>query len=139
MIPEGEALQGRLIGPYLPVLADALRLNDGREGFRTAAQCQGRRENNEIFLAHMWFSSYTAAEGPRLAAIVVDSSEEMRDREEESLRQLMRGNRIAAAAGSPDVRNLCTAISLISSNLKEKHGLAEDEDFQRLAHLVTGL
>ena len=31
-----------------------------------------------------------------LAAIVVDASEEMRDREEQSLSQLMRGNRIAA-------------------------------------------
>jgi len=87
----------------------------------------------------MWFSSYVAPEGVRLAAIVVDSSEEMRDREEESLRQLMRGNRIAAAAVSHDVRNLCSAISLISSNLKEKHGLAQDEDFQGLANLVNGL
>ena len=50
-------------------------------------------------------------EGPRLAAIAVDSSEEMRDREEQGLQQLMRGNRIAAAAVAHEVRNFCGAIS----------------------------
>jgi two-component system sensor kinase FixL len=139
MIEDRQTLHGRPIGNYLPVLTDALRLNDGLEGFRTAAQCQGRRENGEIFLAHTWFSSYVAPEGVRLAAIVVDSSEEMRDREEEGLRHFMRGNRMAAAAVSHDVRNLCGAISLISSNLKQKLGLDHDEDFLGLANLVNGL
>src|SRR5437016_3209049 len=63
----------------------------------------------------------------------------MRDREAEGLRQLMRGNRIAAAAVSHEVRNLCSAISLVSSNLNQRHGIAQDEDFQALATLVSGL
>ena len=138
-IPEGEILQGRFIGDYLPLLADALRLDGGREGFRTAAQCQGHNQNGDIFLANTWFSSYVAPEGTRLAAIVVDASEEMRDREEQNLRQLMEGNRIAAAAVSHEVRNLCVAISLICASLKEKDSLAQDEDFQGLASLVQGL
>ena len=138
-MPDGQTLRGRAIGNYLPVLADALRLSIGVEGFRTSAQCQGRRENSEIFLAHTWFSSYLAPEGTRLAAIVVDSSEEMRDREEQSLRQLMKGNRIAAAAVSHEVRNLCGAISMICSSLQEKHRLAQDEDFQGLTSMAKGL
>jgi two-component system, LuxR family, sensor kinase FixL len=138
-MPDGQTLRGRRIGNYLPVLADALRLGIGAEGFRTTAQCQGRRENSEIFLAQTWFSSYLAPEGMRLAAIVVDSSEEMRDREEQSLRQLMEGNRIAAAAVSHEVRNLCGAISMICSSMQEKHPLALDEDFQRLTSLAKGL
>lgn len=138
-IPQDETLRGRGIGVYLPVLADALQYQSGPQGLRTAAQCQGRRENDELFLAHTWFSSYNAADGPRLAAIVVDSSEEMRDREEQGLQQLMKGNRIAAAAVSHEVRNLCSAISLVCTNLTEKHRLAADEDLQALINLVGGL
>jgi two-component system, LuxR family, sensor kinase FixL len=138
-IPEGQALRGRSIDSYLPVLSDALRLEVGREVFRTAAQCQGSRENGEIFLAHTWFSSYQTSGETRLAAIVVDSSEEMREREEHNLRQLMKYNRIAAAAISHEVRNLCFAISLLSSNLRDKHELSLDEDYQGLVTLVKGL
>jgi two-component system sensor kinase FixL len=138
-IPEGESLQGRSIAAYLPVLSDALRLEVGAQTFRTAAQCQGMRDNGEIFLAHTWFSSYSTSHGTRLAAIVVDSSEEMRDREEENIRQLMKYNSIAASAVSHEVRNWCSAITLSCSNLSLKHHLGEDEDFQGLASLVQGL
>lgn len=138
-IPAHSTLRGRRIGAYLPVLDDARQYQSGPQGLRTAAQCQARRYNGELFLAHTWFSSYNAPDGPRLAAIVVDSSEEMRDREEQNLQQLMKGNRIAAAAVSHEVRNLCSAISLICSNLAEKHRLAHDEDLQGLIKLVGGL
>ena len=110
MIPDGQTLQGRSIASYLPLLSDALGVESSVEGFRTAAKCQGCRETGEIFLADTWFSSYRAPEGMRLAAIVVDSSEEMRDREEQNLRLLRRSNRIAAAAVSHEVRNLCGAL-----------------------------
>ena len=94
-----ESLKGRSIARYLPVLADALQVGFESGGLKTAAQCQGHRENGEIFLANTWFSSYCVDNGKCLAAIVVDSSEEMREHEEENLRQLMRGNLIAASAG----------------------------------------
>lgn len=137
LIPEDETLRHQSIGDFLPLLADALKF--GTEDLRTAAQCQGRRRNGEIFLAHTWFSSYAAPGGRRLAAIVVDSSEEMREREEEGLRQLMRGNRIAAAAVSHEVRNFCDAIALVCSNLRAKHPMAQDEDMEGLISLVNGL
>ena len=138
-IPENETLKGRAIGEYLPVLSDALALTNMPDGFRTAAQCTARRSNGDVFLAHTWFSSYAVPEGTRLAAIVVDASEELREREEEGLHQLLAGNRIAAAAVSHEVRNLCSAIWVICSSLKEKHDLARDDDFQQLAQLVNGL
>ncbi|HLH44497.1 MAG TPA: ATP-binding protein [Bryobacteraceae bacterium] len=138
-IPEGQELQGRVIASYLPLLSDALGLDRGGEGFRTAAQCYGRREDGEIFLAHTWFSTYQGGQGARLAAIVVDSSEEMRDREEQNLRQLMRYNRIGAAAVSHEVRNLCGAIVMLASNLEDKANLGQDEDFRGLMQLVKGL
>jgi signal transduction histidine kinase len=139
LIPGSETLKGRNIGRYVPLLGDALTLAGRPEGFRTAAQCQGRRNNGEIFLAHLWFSSYLTPEGARLAAIVVDASEEMRDREEQGLRQLLAGNRIAAAAVSHEVRNLCSAISLLCANIRTKHGLTQDEDLQGLTTLAQGL
>ena len=138
-VPDRQALIGRPIDPYLPLLSDALLLEIGPQGFRTAAQCQGRRSNGDIFLANIWFSSYVTRHGPRLAAIVVDCSDEMREREEHNLAQLVKYNRIAAAAVSHEVRNLCGSISLLSSNLREKHQLSEDEDYQRLSALVQGL
>src|SRR5260370_28955901 len=128
----------------MAVLSDALQVENAPEGFRTAAQCQGRRANGDIFLAHTWFSSYSAIEGTRLAAIVVDSSEEMRDREEQNLRLLHKSNRITAAAVSHELRTLCGAISLISSRMEDKElkdaqTLRDDEDFHGLVNLVKGL
>jgi two-component system, LuxR family, sensor kinase FixL len=136
---EGTALKGRCVREYLPVLADALQLDTGMEPFHTAAQCQGRRQNGEIFVANTWFSTYRSGGGVRLAAIVVDSSEEMREREEESLRQLSTHSRITAAAVSHEIRNLCGAISLVYSNLAERTGFRDDDGFQGLGSLVKGL
>ena len=139
LIPDDQSLEGREIEGYLPVLRDALRVEIGPEAFRTAAQCQGKRVNGEIFLAHTWFSSYRTPNGMRLAAIVADGSEEMRDREEHNLRQLMTYNRIAAAGVSHEVRNMCGSISLLTGSLADKYSLASDDNFQRLAGLVQGL
>lgn len=139
LVPAGQTLRGRHMRDHVPLLCDALALASRPERFRTAAQCQGRRDNGEIFPAHVWFSSYFTPQGPRLAAIIVDSSEEMRDREEQGLRQLMMGNRIAVAAVSHEVRNLCTSISLLCSNIRIKHAIAQDSDFQGLIALVGGL
>ena len=39
-------------------------------------QCRGHRGNGETFLADVWFSSYKDGAVPKLAAIIVDVSEE---------------------------------------------------------------
>jgi two-component system sensor kinase FixL len=51
----------------------------------------------------------------------------------------MRGNRIAAAAVAHEVRNFCGAIALRCGNLRDRHGLAPDPDFQGLMSLLGGL
>jgi PAS domain S-box-containing protein len=138
IMPEGGSLKGRSVAPYLPVLIDALQFDFGPEALRTSAQCQGLRENGEVFLAYTWFSSWRAPEGKRLAAIIVDSSEEMRDREEENLREITRANRLAVAAMSHEVRNLSGAISVVSNNLLLR-GDAANEDVKAIASLARGL
>ena len=105
---------------------------------RTAAQCAVVSAPTEKSSSPtQWFSSWSAPEGKRLAAIVVDSSEEMRDREEENLRQLLHSNQIAAAAVSHEVRNLCGAISVVAANLRETYSTSDD--MQALTSLARGL
>jgi two-component system sensor kinase FixL len=139
MIPAGETVQGRKIRDYLPVLADALRAETTTAGLRTAAQCQGTRENGEVFLAHMWFSLYDTSNGHRLAVIVVDSSEEMRAREEQGLRQLLAGNRIMATALSHEVRNFCGVLERLCESLSRTYHLTQDQDFQTIVNMIEGL
>ncbi len=135
----GESMKGKSIESYLPVLSDALQMDIGTTPFRTAAQSQGRRENGELFLADTWFSTYPGPDGRRLAAIVIDSSEEMRAREEQSLRQLSMNSRIMAGAMLHEIRNLCTAISVVYSNVGEKAAAGQRDDLQALDRLVQGL
>ena len=130
--------EGQPIAEVLPVLADALKLPSVEE-FHTAAQCQGRRRDGEPFLAHTWFSTYRTSSGKRLAAIAVDSSEEAREREEQNLRQLLDNNRIIAGAVYHEIRNMCSAISLVYSSLLRNASPALGEDFRALGNLVEGL
>ncbi|MFL6465888.1 MAG: PAS domain S-box protein [Bryobacteraceae bacterium] len=136
---EGSGLIGRSIASYIPVFADALQIDGTHRTFRTAAQCWGRRENGSAFIAHTWFSTYLADGRKRLAAIAVDISEEMRDREEQHLQQLSSNNRILAGAVSHEIRNMCAAVNVVCSNLQRKPGLVGNEDFAALQTLVEGL
>lgn len=133
------ALAGRNIRDFIPFFANALAVGTENFGLRSAVKCQGERVNGEPFSADAWFSSYESAEGRRLAAIVVDSSEEMRDREEQGLVNLRTGNRIATAAIAHEVRNFCQAMAMLSLDLKRRRELADDEALRGLDRLVGGL
>lgn len=134
-----QALFGADIRQFMPVLADAVEMQITPQSFRTAAQCQGHRITGELFQAHTWFSSYCTPAGPRVAAIVVDSSEEMREREGQKFQELARSSRITAAALSHEIRNLCAAINVLAANLNARHSLSLDEDHRALLTLVKGL
>jgi two-component system, LuxR family, sensor kinase FixL len=136
---ETEALPGWSIKTFLPTLARVLDGERSAPSFRTAMQCYGRRRDGEVFLADVWFSSYQTRSGPRLAAMLVDVSQDLRDREEFSLHQLMAGSRLVVGAVSHEVRNLCSAISVVQANLSRNAALARNEDFQALGSLVEGL
>jgi two-component system, LuxR family, sensor kinase FixL len=130
---------GQSIQPYLPLLADALRFDSGERNFRTAVQCWGKRKDGTAFLAQTWFSTYLVGSRKHLAAIAVDTSDEMRDREEQHLQQLARNNRVFAGAVSHEIRNLCAAVNVVCSNLSRKEGMLANADFQSLQTLVQGL
>jgi two-component system sensor kinase FixL len=138
-ISDSQALKGQTMLNYLPVLVHALHLDVGAEPFHTAAQCQAKKQNGEIFLAHTWFSTYRSAGKLRLAAIFIDASEEMRYREEQSLRQLSSSLRITAAAVSHEIRNFCSAISMLCSERRRRQPLVVDDEMECLEGLAKGL
>jgi two-component system, LuxR family, sensor kinase FixL len=134
---EPGTLQGRPVASYIPALG---RVSASElQVFRTGMQCRGERADGEIFLAEVFFSTYQTAKGPRLAALVVDISEEMRDREESSLEQLMSGSRILVGAVSHEVRNVCGAIAVVHENLARNRNLDGNRDFEALGALVETL
>ena len=68
---------GRNISRYIAALGCVPSVEETPQTFRTEMQCRGERENGEVFLANVFFSTYKTAIGPRLAALVVDASEEL--------------------------------------------------------------
>jgi signal transduction histidine kinase len=153
VIPPG-TLPGRSIHDFLPSLVNVLSpksssgstpgsIKDKRPPFRTAMQCRGRRQNGEVFLADIWFSTYSTSAGARLAAMVVDGSEDLRNREELSLHQLLAGSRILVGAVSHEIRNVCGAIAMAHANLAKSTALAanlaRNKDFEALGNLILAL
>ena len=103
--PGGAPLQGQTVRSYLPALQTVLKTHSSRM-FRTTLQCTGQRSDGEAFLAGVWFSTYSTMAGPRLAAIIVDLSEDLRSREELSLDHLLKNSRILMGTVAHEIRNL---------------------------------
>ena len=135
---DGASLAGRPVGDHLPGL-QLLARPGGGPSFRTTMQTRARRSNGELFLAAAWVSTYEAVAGKRLAAIVVDLSDELRDREDLSLDHLLKNARILAGAMSHEIRNVCGAVGVVHQNLSRVPGLVGNQDFEALGTLVDGL
>jgi signal transduction histidine kinase len=133
------SLSGKKITRYIPALGSIPSGDDTTNIFRTEMQTRGQREGGEVFLADVFFSTYSTPAGPRLAAMVVDTSEHLREREETSLQQLLAGSRILVAAVSHEIRNVCAAIGVMHENLARKGSLKGDQDFEALGSLLETL
>jgi signal transduction histidine kinase len=134
-----EDCRGTPIAKLLPAFNVIPGRRDAAQGFRTLMQCKGHRGDGSIFIADVWFSTYTTSLGPRISAMIVDSSEDFRDREEEGLHQLLSGSRIVAAALSHEVRNVCGAIAMVHQNLVRCDDMQHNRDFEALGTLVLAL
>jgi PAS domain S-box-containing protein len=131
-----EALQGQAVGPYLPILK---RLVAGRSGgIRTSVECKGQRRGGEVFLAHVWLSTYRTSSGSGLAAVVWDASENLRDREGAGLNSMMATSRVLIGAMSHEIRNLAAAAASAHEALGENGG-GHSEQYQALGSLIRGL
>jgi PAS domain S-box-containing protein len=134
---DGSSLRGHEMRPHLPALVAAL--DRPRSLLRTNMECVGRRLGGDVFLAHAWFSTYHTLAGARLAAIVLDVSEQLRDREALGLGSVAAASRVLFGAVSHEVRNLAAAASVAHTNLARTPGLSGNEDFEALGVLVEGL
>jgi two-component system sensor kinase FixL len=132
-------LPGTSIRQYLPSLVNVPSPETNGPSFRTVMQCRGQRQDGEAFLADIWFSTYRTSVGSRLAAMVVDTSEDLRNREEYSLHQLLAASRILVGAVSHEVRNVCGAIAVVHQNLARDPSLAFNQDFEALGTLIQTL
>jgi PAS domain S-box-containing protein len=134
----GPALRGQNTCAYLPALYAAVQSRNWKN-FRTTLQCKGHRGNGEVFLAGVWFSTYSSASGNRLAAIFVDLSEDLRSREDLNLDYLLTNTRILMSAVSHEIRNLCGAALIVHKNLTKVSELRGNVDFEALGTLIHGL
>jgi two-component system, LuxR family, sensor kinase FixL len=133
------ALAGRAIDRYFPALAALLHRDSDHQLFRAVMQSRAQREDGEVFLAEICFSTYRTNSGSRLAAMILDSSEDLRSREEASLHQMLTGSRIAVGAVSHEIRNVCGAIAVVHQNLARTESLGHSKDFEALGSLVLAL
>ena len=132
-------LAGKRVAHFIPALGSVPSIDETAKPFRAEMQTRGQRENGDVFLAHVFFSTYSTAAGPRLAALLADASEHLREREEQSLQQLLAGSRILVAAVSHEVRNVCGAIGVMHENLARSGAVAGSQDFEALGSLVQTL
>ena len=133
-------LVGRSIRDLIPSLARVQIRKEGWQQIKTMMQCQGFRSGTEPFMADVWFSSYKTSRGGRLTSMIVDSSDERRDREEENLEQVLAGSRLAVGALAHEIRNICAAIAVVRTNLTTKSpALLGSEDFVALQKLTSTL
>jgi two-component system, LuxR family, sensor kinase FixL len=135
-----DTIQGTMLSSLMPSLARVQIRKEGWEHLRTMMQCQGFRVGKEPFLADVWFSSYMTSGGGRLTAMIVDSSLEVRDREEANLEQVLVGSRLAIGAVSHEIRNICAAIAVVQQNLGGVYAAEKQpEDLVALRQLVGAL
>jgi len=111
----------------------------GNRPIRTNVESKGKRLNGEIFLAHVWLSTYATAEGFGLAAVVWDASENLRDREGAGLDSMMATSRVLVGAIAHEIRNLASVATTAYASLARHEGLAEDDQYRVLGSLIEGL
>ena len=136
-VPQSQ-LKGQPIGLFIPALKSVPPAQNA-PFFHTEMECHARRQDGEVFLAHIWFSTYHTMSGPRLAAVVFDASEELRDRAEFNLQQILSSSKVLVGALCHEIRNICGAIAVVHSKLARDARLSADEDFSALGTLVSGL
>lgn len=139
ILQPSEGLVGQNIRNFIPLFYDALQLPSGIGDVSTSASAWARRGDGTLVPATAWFSIYGEGSSRHLAAIVVDVANEVREREHAQYEQIVSHDRILASAVSHEIRNLCSAIFVVASNMERSDDIAEHPDFAALKNLATGL
>ena len=142
-----EPLRGEPVAAYLPTLARMVPGQRAATQIRTHVECKGQRRNGEVFLANAWLSTWLSPgqstdsnlDAPRLAAVIWDASENLRDREGAGLDSMMATSRVLVGAVAHEVRNLASAAASAHAGLAGLGGVQEDTHYQALGSLIHGL
>jgi two-component system, LuxR family, sensor kinase FixL len=132
-------LAGQNINRFLPDIGVIQSSLGDTSALRTAFECRGTREDGHFFLGQLWMSRFTTHAGSRLAVIISDASEQLRDREEVGLEQSLSNSRLLVAAVSHEIRNLSGAVAIAHTNLARVPELEKNSDFASLGKLIEGL
>lgn len=132
--PEGDP-----VGKYIPLIDRLLQSKQMASLSRTMMEASGKRRTGESFISNAWVSSYSGSDGPRLTVVLSDVTEQIRDREEHGLRQLLSNSRIVAGAVSHELRNLAAAAAVLYLNSSNVPGLAGHPDYQALGTVIDSI
>jgi len=133
------SLIGASVAEHVPVFAGALRVGPGGGPMRVSSTSWAKRATGAHFPVMVWFSTYEEDRQRRLAGIMVDTSEDVREREQENFRHLTAANRLLAGAVAHEIRNLCLAVRVVMSNLQRHPEVANNADFNALHALADSL
>jgi PAS domain S-box-containing protein len=136
---DGDDLHGTHVAQYLPILPRMLHSHQASGYMRTNVECKAKRQNGEVFLAHVWLSTYRTSSGPALAAVIWDASENLRDREDAGLDSMLATSRILVGALSHEIRNLASAATTSYAGLGMLPGVAENKQYEALGSLIQAL
>lgn len=137
--PPEAALLGRNLSEQVPLFAQALALGGVPRSLRASASSWARRADGHPFAVATWFSTYGEGDERCLAGILVDMSEEVRERDLEAFRQISEHHRLLAGTVSHEIRNLCSAIRVAQTNLGAHGDVASTADYAALTALVHSL
>jgi two-component system sensor kinase FixL len=136
---EDQSMQGSDVAPYLPILYRMLKNPRPAANLRTNVECKAQRRNGEVFLAHVWLSTYHTLQGPGLAAVVWDASENLRDREGSGFDSMMATSRVLIGAISHEIRNLASAAASAHTRLAAECPVHGNDQYEVLGTLIQGL
>ena len=134
-----KSLQGADVAPYLPILPRMLHSHQPGGSIRTSVECKAKRQNGDVFLAHVWLSTYHTSNGPALAAVIWDASDNLRDREDAGLDSMLATSRILVGAISHEIRNLAAAAAASYTTLGALPQVAENKQYEALGSLIHAL
>jgi two-component system sensor kinase FixL len=135
---DDEPLEGRDVSTLLPILGRVLKTQKPTE-LRTTLECKVQRLDGDIFLAHIWLSTYLAEDGLGLAAVIWDASENLRDKEGTGLDSMMATSRVVIGALSHEIRNLASAAMSAHRELSTVPAVEQAQPYRALTSVLLGL
>lgn len=136
LLVDHSSLTGASIAPFVPVLEHVCREQRTARGVMEA---RARRQNGETFAGWLWFSVYTTAAGGRVAVMLADATDDVREQHEQHLRETLAGGAVLVGAFAHEIRNVSAALSISHQRLGRRSELHSDPDYHAMTALLESL